>query len=230
MSNDFTLDALADDATKILNELTRNQYPKPDVLLVGHSMGGPVVSRMAEIEKYLGRYIGIVLIDVYGNMTRIIHENAYQLIVNRPPSFNSFNEAIDWALKTKFLCNLESAAISIPALLVQDNNEVDKKLHWKTDLRVTSKFWYNWFENFSQTFLALMVPKLILISDVQLLDDQLTKAQIQGKFQLKLIPGQGHLLHEEQPWQVALTIMGFLERLMQGGLKHEPFDKKINSY
>lgn len=215
MSNDLTLNTLADDATKVLNKLTLNQYPKPDVLLVGHSMGGPVVSRMAEMGKYRGRFIGIVLIDVYGNTTRTIHEKAYQQIMNRPFSFASFNEAIDWALRTKFLCNIESANLSIPALLVQDNSERDKKLRWKTDLKGTSKFWYNWFENFSQTFLALMIPKLILVSDIRLLDDQLTKAQIQGKFQIGLIPGQGHLLHEDQPWQVASAIIGFLERHMQ---------------
>jgi hypothetical protein len=41
------------------------------------------------------------------------------------------------------------------------------------------------------------------------LDTELTVGQIQGKYQLKLVYGSGHSLHEDQPAEVAKHILTF---------------------
>lgn len=178
-------------------------------------MGGSVVSNMARANKYQGLYAGVILIDVFGNIPLDTFDRTFQQILNRPSSFESIRDAINWSLKTKFILNTDSANISIPPLLYENSSQECMRVHWKTDLASTSRFWQNWFGDFSDNFLRLLLPKLIILSDIQLLDNQLTKAQIQGKLQITLIAKGRHLLHEEQPAQVALAIIEFVNRLLQ---------------
>jgi protein phosphatase methylesterase 1 len=211
--DNLTLEKLSDDATNILDKLTMEQNPRPGVLLVGHSLGGAVVSKMAKMEEYPGPFIGIVLIDTCGDVTLKTLDQAYLKASNRPKSFETLKGAITWASKTNFPRNVNSACISIPSLLYRNETAEGTKFHWKTDLANTSQFWSDWFGDFSSRFLSLLLPKLVLLSDIELLDAQFTKAQIQGKLQVAIIKGNGHLLHEEEPFQVASVIMQFLERL-----------------
>jgi len=69
-----------------------------------------------------------------------------------------------------------------------------------------------WFQGLSQAFLDVSAPKLLLLAGHDRLDKTLTIAQMQGKFQMAVVPRAGHAIHEDQPKAVADKIWGFLCR------------------
>jgi len=111
---------------------------------------------------------------------------------------------------------VESASVSIPPQL----REEDGAFFWKTDLEETQKFWKGispmlfgekcrgitmdnnrrcpgWFQNMSSLFLSVPAVKMLMVAGVDRLDGPLTMAQMQGKFQLSVLPGVGHSVQED---------------------------------
>merc|ERR1711879_633582 len=87
------------------------------------------------------------------------------------------------------------------------------KLCWRTDLSKTRPFWDEWFRGMDEKFLTSNCgPKLVLIADPQSLDKTMTIAQMQGKFQIQMLPQSGHAVHEDQPEQIATKISAYLKR------------------
>ena len=71
-------------------------------------------------------------------------------IAKRPAHFATYTDAINWHVKTnRLLHNVESAKISVPALLTKSND----KLVWITDLQLTAPYWGGWFTNLSSIFI-----------------------------------------------------------------------------
>lgn len=86
------------------------------------------------------------------------------------------------------------------------------KYVWRVALERTEPFWIGWFTGLSQAFLQVSAPKLLLLAGHDRLDKTLTIAQMQGKFQMAVVPRAGHAIHEDQPRAVADKIWGFLCR------------------
>lgn len=87
-----------------------------------------------------------------------------------------------------------------------------KKYTWRIDLSRSEKFWKGWFENLSDKFLDVPIPKLLILAGIDNLDKKLTVGQMQGKFQLQVLARTGHAVHEDQPHQVAETLASYLIR------------------
>jgi protein phosphatase methylesterase 1 len=87
-----------------------------------------------------------------------------------------------------------------------------KKYTWRIDLSRSERHWAGWFENLSDKFLEVSVPKLLILAGIDNLDKKLTVGQMQGKFQLQVLARTGHAVHEDQPHQVAETIASYLIR------------------
>lgn len=87
-----------------------------------------------------------------------------------------------------------------------------KKYTWRIDLSRSEKFWKGWFENLSDKFLDVPIPKLLILAGIDNLDKKLTIGQMQGKFQLQVLARTGHAVHEDQPHQVAETLASYLIR------------------
>ncbi|UJR35197.1 hypothetical protein I4U23_027964 [Adineta vaga] len=87
-----------------------------------------------------------------------------------------------------------------------------KNYTWRIDLSKTERFWQGWFTGLSQLFLSCECPKLLLLAGVDRLDRDLTVGQMQGKFQMHVVPKSGHAVHEDAPEQVADCIASFLIR------------------
>lgn len=83
---------------------------------------------------------------------------------------------------------------------------------WRTPLAESEKYWMGWFEGLSQAFLDVPCNKLLLLAGHDRLDTPLMIAQMQGKFQLAVIPKSGHAVHEDQPEIVAEKLAAFLSR------------------
>ncbi|KAF5283422.1 hypothetical protein FQA39_LY04798 [Lamprigera yunnana] len=84
------------------------------------------------------------------------------------------------------------------------------KYMWRIDLTKTEPYWNGWFKGLSQKFLDIQVPKVLLLANIHGLDTVLTVGQMQGKFQLQVLPRSGHAVQEDQPYHVAEIIAGFL--------------------
>jgi len=83
---------------------------------------------------------------------------------------------------------------------------------WRIDLSRTEPYWQGWFSGMSQLFLACSVPKLLLLAGVDRLDKDLTIGQMQGKFQMQVLPKSGHAVQEDAPDKVAESVASFLVR------------------
>lgn len=83
---------------------------------------------------------------------------------------------------------------------------------WRIDLAKTETFWAGWFEGLSQKFLDLHVPKLLLLANIDGLDRALTVGQMQGRFQLQVLARSGHVVHEDQPHEVADIVGTYMVR------------------
>lgn len=83
---------------------------------------------------------------------------------------------------------------------------------WRIDLARTETFWPGWFKGLSAAFLVLPVPKLLLLAGIDRLDKALTVGQMQGKFQMQVLPKCGHAVHEDVPDKVSDVVSTFLVR------------------
>ncbi|XP_025085238.1 protein phosphatase methylesterase 1-like [Pomacea canaliculata] len=95
----------------------------------------------------------------------------------------------------------------------EDSQSVKKcRYTWRINLSKTEKFWPGWFQGLSQKFLACNVPKMLLLAGVDRLDKDLTIGQMQGKFQMQVLPQSGHAVHEDVPEKVADCLATFMTR------------------
>jgi protein phosphatase methylesterase 1 len=56
-----------------------------------------------------------------------------------------------------------------------------------------------WFSALSSKFLAVRTARLLVLAGTDRLDKELMIGQMQGKFQMEVISGVGHMLHEVCP-------------------------------
>ncbi|XP_052444737.1 protein phosphatase methylesterase 1 [Carassius gibelio] len=94
----------------------------------------------------------------------------------------------------------------------EDDQEKECLYTWRVDLSKTEKYWEGWFKGLSSLFLTCSVPKLLLLAGVDRLDKDLTIGQMQGKFQMQVLPQCGHAVHEDAPEKVADALATFMVR------------------
>ncbi|XP_014668999.1 PREDICTED: protein phosphatase methylesterase 1-like [Priapulus caudatus] len=83
---------------------------------------------------------------------------------------------------------------------------------WRINLSKTERHWAGWFQGLSNMFLCCDVPKMLLLAGVDRLDRELTVGQMQGKFQMQVLPQVGHTLHEDSPDKVADLVATYMVR------------------
>ncbi|KAF6105615.1 protein phosphatase methylesterase 1 [Phyllostomus discolor] len=97
-------------------------------------------------------------------------------------------------------------------LLLFLQTKKDHPYTWRIELAKTEKYWDGWFRGLSNLFLSCPIPKLLLLAGVDRLDKDLTIGQMQGKFQMQVLPQCGHAVHEDAPDKVAEAVATFLIR------------------
>ena len=53
-----------------------------------------------------------------------------------------------------------------------------------------------WFTSLSKLFLSARTARLLVLAGTERLDRELMIGQMQGKFQLVVVPDTGHMIHE----------------------------------
>lgn len=94
--------------------------------------------------------------------------------------------------------------------------ESDGQWIWRTPLLQSEPHWEGWYLGLSQLFLDLSVPKLLCLAGTDRLDKTLMVGQMQGKFQLSLIPTAGHAIHEDDADHIVEILSNFIQKFRIG--------------
>ena len=210
---DLSAETLAADATAVW--LALHGAEAPPTVVAGHSMGGAVAVRLCasappELRACLA---GLVVLDVVEGTAMASLAHMRGVLAKRPASFPSAEAAVAWALRSGATRNLEAARVSVPSQVRQ--NAPGGPWVWVARLGESERFWDGWYRGLSDLFLAVPAPKLLLLAGTDRLDKALTIGQMQGKFQMTVLPA-GHAIHEDEPARVAGALEGFVQRFRVG--------------
>lgn len=197
----------------------------PSVILVGHSMGGAIATRMAASGR-VPQLHGLMVLDVVEGTALAALPQMIAFVSRFPSLFTSCKEAVNWSIFAGLLCNRTSAAISIPSQLVKttrralpasnkgaDKGPPDEEVWtWRVDLMATEPYWEGWFRGMSQAFLSSRCVKILICSSSDRLDKELMIAHMQGKFQVQIVSGSGHVIEEDQPAELCRVVQTFITR------------------
>ncbi|KAJ3874369.1 Alpha/Beta hydrolase protein [Lentinula edodes] len=215
---DLSIGVLVDDFVEVVETIYPDAQASPNLILIGHSMGGSIVTRACAIlldRKY--RIGGVAVLDVVEGSAIEALPHMNSLLNARPDGFDSVEEAVEWHLNTKAIRNPTSARISIPAVISpsESSSPIVPPFIWRTPLRSTAPYWQSWFVGLSHTFLNVRTARLLVLAGTDRLDKELMIGQMQGKFQMIVVPGTGHMLHElsqDDPTRLAEIMVDFWRR------------------
>lgn len=183
---DLRLETLATDLYGVI-ESTKSQMgwsQLPPIVLVGHSLGGAVVTELAKSARLGNSLLAYAVLDVVEGSAIDALQSMHTYLSTRPPGFQSVESGIDWHVRTRTVRNSVSARTSVPPLLVRDEtlDDAARPWRWRTNLAATQPFWEDWFVGLSKKFLEARGGKLLLLAGTDRLDTELTIGQMQGKF------------------------------------------------
>ena len=183
----------------------------PDIMLIGHSLGGAVITEVAHKRLLGNAVLGHAVLDVVEGSAMDALQSMETYLMSRPSAFPSIASGIEWHIRSRTIRSAISARVSVPALLVQ-KPDAPRSWRWRTDLAATKPFWENWFIGLSKKFLEARGGKLLILAGTDRLDKELMIGQMQGKYQLQVFPEAGHFVHEDQPAKTAQVVADFYRR------------------
>ncbi|KAM7206980.1 Protein phosphatase methylesterase 1 [Rhypophila sp. PSN 637] len=236
---DLSLSTLAQDLFNVIIETKKvmGWAELPPIILVGHSLGGAVVTELAKTNLVGTSLLGYAVLDVVEGSAMDALQSMQTYLSTRPVGFASLKDGIEWHVRSRTLRSPVSARTSVPGLLVDSSSEAQQdeqkgvaadgtrpKLdqddgkktsrpwRWRTNLAATQPFWEDWFVGLSKKFLEAKGGKLLLLAGTDRLDTELTIGQMQGKYALQVFPEAGHFIHEDLPEKTATVLVDFYRR------------------
>jgi protein phosphatase methylesterase 1 len=154
----------------------------PPIVLVGHSLGGAVITDLANTGRLGASLLCYAVLDVVEGSAMDALQSMQTYLSSRPSGFATVRDGIDWHVRSRTIRNAVSARTSVPGLLALDETLKDsaRPWRWRTDLAATQPFWEGWFVGLSKKFLGAKGGKLLLLAGTDRLDTELTIAQMQG--------------------------------------------------
>ncbi|GMH32638.1 hypothetical protein BSKO_00472 [Bryopsis sp. KO-2023] len=210
---DLSAETLCADTVSIWTKMFGSTQEATPTVIVGHSMGGAIAVRAAASHS-ITSLEGVVVIDVVEGTALGSLPHMLTLLKQRPPSFPSQEAAVEWALSTRMSRNEEAACISLPNMLKPSPDGTGYV--WRTLLKESEQFWRGWFTGLSDMFLAIEKPKMLVLVGTDRLDKALTIGQMQGRFQMVVLPAAGHAVQEDESEDVAETVGTFMKRFRIG--------------
>ncbi|KAM0790177.1 hypothetical protein ACM66B_005496 [Microbotryomycetes sp. NB124-2] len=210
---DMSLASMVGDLVKVLKNMFPNRDKAPSFVLVGHSMGGAVVAEACpRVQAEVGPVTGVVVVDVVEGTAMEALSGMMGVIESQPKSFTSVENAIQWHVNSKTIRNRDSARVSVPPLVRKTQSSASDQVEWRANLSATAPFWRGWFEGLSSKFLSARTARLLLLAGRDTLDKELMIGQMQGKFQLEVLPEVGHCVQEDAPEKTADLLLKFWRR------------------
>jgi protein phosphatase methylesterase 1 len=180
---DLRLETLSSDLISIISQTKSkmNWSTMPSLLLIGHSLGGAVVTDVAKSGRLGNVVLGYAVLDVVEGSAIDALQSMQTYLSTRPIGFPSLESGIEWHIRSRTIRNSTSARTSVPALLKHDSDmPVSRAWTWQTDLAATQPFWEGWFIGLSSKFLQARGGKLLLLAGTDRLDKELMIGQMQG--------------------------------------------------
>ncbi|KAJ5339895.1 hypothetical protein N7452_006623, partial [Penicillium brevicompactum] len=213
---DLSLETLSRDLVYVIRQTqTRMGWQDlPDIILVGHSLGGAVITDVAKNGELGPKLLAYAVLDVVEGSAIDALQSMDMYLSTRPNRFPSLQSGIEWHTRSRTIRNTTSARASVPSLLYEESTATDlsRPWVWRTNLSATKPFWENWFVGLSRKFLDARGGKLLLLAGTDRLDKELMIGQMQGKYQLQVFPEAGHFVHEDQPTKTAQILADFYRR------------------
>mmetsp|Transcript_3358 Transcript_3358/g.6099 ORF Transcript_3358/g.6099 Transcript_3358/m.6099 type:complete len:329 (+) Transcript_3358:62-1048(+) len=219
------MDLLVKDIIHIITTLQHSVIGRRKIILIGHSVGASIATFAAHAlttthDSLLG---GVVCLDMAEGTALAALPHMKAMLDTWPKSFPSIDSCVDWSVRHHHPTSVCSAEKSIPPTLRRipsdsgsnSSPDCEGPYFFRTSLRECEANWESWFVGFNAAFLnlsKLKTPHILLLSTPERMDNELTVANMQGKFQLKLIQGGcgEHFLHEDQPDQTVAILTNFI--------------------
>jgi protein phosphatase methylesterase 1 len=185
VDTDLSINVLSQDMADMIH-LTQQKmgWPNlPEMMLVGHSLGGAVVTNTAKLGLLGNKVLGYAVLDVVEGSAMDALKSMQSYLATRPSVFPNLDAAIDWHVRSRTLRNADSARASVPPLFLQTQTG---KYVWKTNLSKTEAYWEDWFGGMSGKFLGARGAKLLILAGTDRLDKDLMIGQMQGKVNIRL--------------------------------------------
>lgn len=208
-SADVSIVSLVRDISFILIEMS-DIIKSKSIVLVGHSLGGSIASKLvaANLNSNIS---GLIVLDVAEDTVLNSLPRMEEAILSWPRSFDSAEVFAEWCAANSRPQSLSSALTSTPFLIEKAS---DGKWYPRTDLLKTKPYWREWFEGFDESFLGATIQKCLVMSHLDVLDRKLTIAHMQGAYELNIIsnPSRSHFFHEDSPEELLHIIIDFLKK------------------
>lgn len=94
-------------------------YPEnaPQIMIVGHSMGGAICVHISHL-RLIPTLLGCVVIDVVEGTAMEALASMQSFLRSRPTHFKSIQHAIEWSIRSGQIRNVDSAKVSMPGQIV----------------------------------------------------------------------------------------------------------------
>ncbi|KAK4220179.1 Alpha/Beta hydrolase protein [Rhypophila decipiens] len=121
---DLSLSTLAQDLFNVMIETKKvmSWAELPPIILVGHSLGGAVVTELAKTNLVGTSLLGYAVLDVVEGSAMDALQSMQTYLSTRPVGFASLKDGIEWHVRSRTLRNPVSARTSVPGLLVDANS------------------------------------------------------------------------------------------------------------
>jgi len=214
---DLHLDIMSEDIEQIYEHFcTQNRETKitPPVVIIGHSMGGVLAINLATRSK-IPKIKAIITIDCVEDAHKEYEKLQSEISSEKVTLFTSIESAVQWYKAENPNVSSKLAEVSMTPRLKKQNNA---RLVYKMPFEATRNYWQGWFENMSEKFLSVKTYKISFLAGsgndaTRKMTTELTRAHMQGKFQLEMFPGTSHCIQEDDPIEMISKIEIFMRRL-----------------
>lgn len=178
---DYSLKSLRVDLVSVIEQtrLRMGWKELPPIVLVGHSLGGAVVTDLAKSNALGNSLLGYTVLDVVEGSAMDALQSMTTYLSTRPTGFASVEAGIDWHIRSRTVRNSGSARTSVPALLTEIPGG-SRPWKWRTNLAATEPYWSDWFVGLSKKFLEAKGGKMLILAGTDRLDKELIIGQMQG--------------------------------------------------
>ncbi|KAG0258881.1 hypothetical protein BG011_003017 [Mortierella polycephala] len=183
----------------------------PKLFLVGHSMGGSVVTECAT-RAMVPNIRGIAVLDMMERNMAMAILNIKLWYEQRPQVFDSLQQVIRFGVESGTVRNVQSARISFPGMVTCSASQ-PSTYTWRADMLASESFWPTWFDNQNQKFLTAAPKKLLILASHGQLDDEMKAALDQEKYQFSIFAESGHAVQEDEPAKMASELVAFWNNL-----------------